>query len=412
MRPLAIGFLIAGCGARTELDWGLPTDGGSLDTSTVGDAGVDAPSADQDASIRNVAVGISEDTILYLRDGEVFSWGWNAFGEIGDGTINDRHVPTHLSALHLVVELSASHDTACVRLISGVVECWGLNLSGLLTTDGGGGDLREPSPIGVMDATSLSHGSGNTFCAARNDGSHICWGNREPGLIPGVPQIGLGTPIVTPAFDHATSVATDDSFTCAIFSGTVQCSGFDHNGELGDGRTPDQDPKNPFKNSRAYLLPVIGVDSVAAVSLDTNAGYALRSDGTVRWWGAMYRPGATPGDLVVVEEHLTAVDLGLSGVIQIAAAGGHVCALLSDHTVTCRGLNLFGQLGDGTRDSTSSFHPVPGLKNVTQIAAGFFNTCAITNDTELYCWGSNAFGQMGNGVAGSPQLTPAKVNGL
>jgi len=45
----------------------------------------------------------------------------------------------------------------------------------------------------------------------------------------------------------------------------------------------------------------------------------------------------------------------LSGVMQVAAGGGHACALMGDGTVECWGLDLEGQLGDGI---TMSRHPV------------------------------------------------------
>lgn len=95
---------------------------------------------------------------------------------------------------------------------------------------------------------------------------------------------------------------------------------------------------------------------------------------------------------------------GLTNVIQLAVGTGHVCALLSDHTVKCWGNNNKGQLGRGTVDN--NFNPTPtlisGLTDVGQIVAKAGYTCALIRGTgKIKCWGDNNFGQLGFGSTSS-----------
>ncbi len=94
--------------------------------------------------------------------------------------------------------------------------------------------------------------------------------------------------------------------------------------------------------------------------------------------------------------------------IALTSGGGHVCALLEDHTLRCWGQNASGELGFGSYDAghvVPSQTPTPtavaGLANVTQVAAGgygsgFGTTCAAA-EAGVQCWGSNGDGVLGLG---------------
>jgi alpha-tubulin suppressor-like RCC1 family protein len=59
-------------------------------------------------------------------------WGWNFEGEIGDGTSEQRLVPTTVPGLTGAVEVSCGAFHCCARLESGGISCWGHNLYGQL----------------------------------------------------------------------------------------------------------------------------------------------------------------------------------------------------------------------------------------------------------------------------------------
>jgi alpha-tubulin suppressor-like RCC1 family protein len=88
------------------------------------------------------------------------------------------------------------------------------------------------------------------------------------------------------------------------------------------------------------------------------------------------------------------------------------CALLITRTVRCWGSNDHGQLGNGTKKTTTTPVDVSGLKRATAITAGADFACApVVLPKAVLCWGDNGSGQLGNGGAPSNQV-PVSVVGL
>lgn len=79
--------------------------------------------------------------------------------------------------------------------------------------------------------------------------------------------------------------------------------------------------------------------------------------------------------------------------------GVHVCVVVNDGTLKCRGNNHAGQLGDGTRTDSADFLTISlGSGNRAKaVACGTGFTCALMQDDNVKCWGSNWHGQLGNG---------------
>jgi hypothetical protein len=135
-------------------------------------------------------------------------------------------------------------------------------------------------------------------------------------------------------------------------------------------------------------------------------------DGTVRCWGSnLYHE---IGNEAAQEANALPMKVsGLSGVTAIAAGGYHTCALATDHTVSCWGWNLLGQLGDGTTNDSETPVQVVGLSDVVEISAGSLHTCARLADQTVRCWGLDHQGQLGDGRSMvEAQPSPVVVSGL
>ncbi|MFI9272007.1 RCC1-like domain-containing protein [Kitasatospora sp. NPDC052896] len=201
-------------------------------------------------------------------------------------------------------------------------------------------------------------------------------------------------------------------------------------GQLGDGTNTDRSTPVPVcaPGQKAPCNP--DLHDVVAISAATTGSHslALRKDGTVLAWGSNRFgqlgdgtdtdrstpvPVCAPGQTAPCTQFL-------SGVVAIAAGGGHSLALRNDGTVLAWGFNEFGQLGNG-EPGTDRNTPVPVcapgqtapcnqfLSGVVAIAAGGGHSLALGKDGGVFAWGLNNFGQLGDGTNGNFRSRPAPV---
>ncbi len=156
-------------------------------------------------------------------DTNVRCWGGNPDGQLGDQSTTHRTSPV-VVALG-VAELGAGDAHTCVR-IGAQVSCWGNNHYGQL---GDGTETTRPSAVAIsgLDAANISIG-GHTSCA-RRDGNILCWGLNADDLL-GIPNAGYFQS--SPALSSRTALFTMGGSTgCAGAS----CWGTNRYGQVGAG---------------------------------------------------------------------------------------------------------------------------------------------------------------------------------
>ncbi|MBI5533224.1 MAG: hypothetical protein HY898_10935 [Deltaproteobacteria bacterium] len=338
-------------------------------------------------------------------EGEVWCWGNNRNGELGDGNTIARGHPVRVQQLSAVSGVysgdgfeicggTRGSHTCALLLANGNVSCWGANVEGKASMEDAKPTLLPMLIPALSNVVQLGVG-GYGSCAVLGDGTMRCWGEvlgcDNDGGVDGFLEVqGLG---------HATKVVVGWGFGCALLSdGGVSCWGSNFQGELGDGT----------KKGRPTAAPALIPGGKAAIDVTTGGAHvcALLADLTVACWGS-----GMLGDGQVQVHWVPFVVPGLSGVAQVSAGGGHTCAVLGDGTLWCWGSNSSGQLGIG-HDGGSRLEPVlvPGLSNVVEVAAGpFRHTCARLADGTVWCWGLNDAGQIGDGTTVTRTL-PARVS--
>ena len=336
--------------------------------------------------------------------GSVKCWGDNRFGQLGDGTIEQRVRPVDVIGLNARVKVIAaggSHTCAVTEL--GAVACWGSNGSGQL----GNAAIQQSSTpvpvVGLEDQVSFVATGGSHTCAVTQSGGVKCWGSNAAG------QLGDGTEIIrlTPvdAVGLAQGIlkvsASELYHSCATEAAGVDCWGDNESGQLGDGT-------NLRRSS-----PVAVADLQAAVDISSGAAHtcAVTREGAAKCWGSdpygqlgigswQYPYPNTPVNVVGLQ----------SGVSSITAGADHTCALLQNGELKCWGNGEDGRLGIGAfipMERTPA--DVVGLgEAVTQVSAGSTHTCAVTISGSVKCWGGNQFGQLGEGTTISRPV-PADV---
>ena len=188
-----------------------------------------------------VAGGLSHSCALTAA-GAVQCWGYNAAGQLGDGSLVARSTPAVVSGLESgVAAIAAGGYFTCALTAGGAVVCWGDNFYGQIG-DGTSTGRRTPTAVGGLSSgvTAIAAGSRHA-CAAKTDGSIVCWGDNEYG------QLGDGTtalrrsPVAVAGLTGATSTAVGSAHSCALLaSGAVVCWGANPAGQLGDGTYTDR----------------------------------------------------------------------------------------------------------------------------------------------------------------------------
>lgn len=338
---------------------------------------------------REVAVGETHACAI-SREGEVFCWGENDQGQLGDGTktartravlvkglerpakavavgsriscavLDDASVrcwgrlvrraesqlepvsadPTKLKD---IAELALGQSHGCARTATGLVFCFGDNVHGQLGT-GTTKAATEPVQVpGVMSATSIAVG-GETSCAAVADGKVFCWGRNDHGQAGGEKGEPRSRAHVVSHLASARQVAVGEDHACAVVAGdAIQCWGSNRFGQLGDGT----------QGERRVPRSVEGVLAARHVTVGNGFGCAQSTDGTVRCWGKNDRGQLVSGSSD--DRAQAGVVAGLFETGRISSGAATTCTVSADGLIRCWGDNRAGQVGDGTR----SARPVP-----------------------------------------------------
>jgi alpha-tubulin suppressor-like RCC1 family protein len=279
--------------------------------------------------------------------GEVFAWGDNYFGQLGDGSASSRRVPGIVTGLSGVVQVAAGDYHSLALCVDGTVWAWGGNHSGQL-----------------------------------GDGSH---GNHgTPTRISGLENI---VRIVAGA-RHSAALAAD---------GTVWAWGSNEFGQLGDATAVD----------RPSPAVVAGVDTIVALVSGRQHLLALRTDGTVWAWGGNQAGQLGLGSIrgKTEPQRISALPI----VTGLAAGSSHSAALAADGSLWTWGANDVGQLGNSGAESASL--PVRRtLSGVRAFAAGWDHVVVQGNDGSLLAWGLNRYGQLGARTEGVFGNVPVPVD--
>jgi alpha-tubulin suppressor-like RCC1 family protein len=327
--------------------------------------------------------------------GEMYVAGYNALGQLGDGTNVDRLSVEPAPYFGFPVTAAAgTYGNTFALLAGGTVTATGSEEHGALGDGQSSGTRFIPAFVsGLAGVTGIAAGEDHFGLALLSNGTVMAWGLNQFG------ELGLGStveedvPVPLPGIGQAVAVAAGcfDSYIL-LANGQVESVGRNQHGQLGDGASPSEQPLS------ATPVVVKGLQSVVAIAPGCETVYALRADGTVWSWGAGEHGQLGDGAAPLAAQTTPVQVKGLAGVLAIAGAREAGFALLSGGTVAAWGYNTTGELGDGTDEERKEPIIVPGIAGARAIGAASQDGYAVLADGSLWGWGQNEHGELGDGT--------------
>ncbi|MDR1664402.1 MAG: hypothetical protein LBR83_05715, partial [Clostridiales bacterium] len=333
--------------------------------------------------MNNVAHAVTDGkstTMAITKDGELWGWGANDRGRVGDGTAADRHSPVFIMADVAYVNVDSPNSVFAITKDKTLWR-WGRPLNG-------GNNILKPTPV-MENVEQIKVMALTQAMIITADSKLYALGANSPRG-----RLGNGTTqsCPTPEFimDNVASVTGDGSTTMAVTNdGKLYGWGWNGQGQLGDGTTTNR------------FSPVFIMDNVAKVPYEYDPNImntrgsglstvmAIKTNGELWGWGWNFT-GSTmgratfSGDMQLVPRMNS--DGSFAGMVDMV--GGEV---LSDVEIS----QSF--LGDGTLEE-NRLTPVHIMDNVVDVIVTNDRSLALTTDGRLWEWGYLSVSQLDDGT--------------
>ncbi|MBD2892565.1 hypothetical protein amrb99_14750 [Actinomadura sp. RB99] len=332
---------------------------------------------------------------------QVLAWGRNQFGQLGNDSEEHSNVPVTalLPAGVTVKQVSGGYGFSVALTSDGQVWAWGENPNGQLgdgTTNRSHVPVRVALPAGAT-VTAIATGDDHTL-ALTSTGRLLAWGYNDFGQIGDGSTTDRLTPVAVdlPSGTTITAIGAGAGHSLAVTSaGRVLAWGYNNTGQLGIGNNND--------SSVPVQVPLPEDVRFTAVAGGSAHSLALSSTGQMWSWGwnnyGQLGNNSTTSSNVPVRVHLPE-DSTITSLGDGSGHGWFSLALDSDGQMLTWGDNSYGQLGNGTTTRSTvpiRVHP-PDDTTITAIAGGDDHTVALTSEGSVLTWGYNRYGQLGNGT--------------
>ncbi len=336
-------------------------------------------------SISSIAAG-DVSTFFLTSDNALWALGSNEYGQLGDGTTQNRTNPVHIMSGVKAMSSGISHSL--FLKIDGTLWACGENLYGQL---GDGTTTDRYTPVQVMSNVQSMRAGGEFSLMLKTDGTLWGCGDNEIG------ELGDNTTVshLLPELimSNVKTLAKGQSWHNLVVKtdGTLWTFGYNATGQVGDGTINDR------------YIPIQIMTDVKGIAGGWDHSLIVQTNGSL--WASGLNSNGELGDNTDVTK-LTPTQV-LAGVKEVSAGCDYSFILKADSTVWGFGINDGGELGTG--DTNIYYTPVKVDSGVQSIAVGQAHTLMLKEDGSLWGCGIGAFGDLGTGPITVNWLKPQPI---
>jgi alpha-tubulin suppressor-like RCC1 family protein len=314
------------------------------------------------------AIAAREERSFFIKSGSLWAMGENQSGELGDGTTTDRHVPVEITNDVRAIATGGHHSLFIRKPTITSVQLWGMgqNSLGQLGVDGGV-NQSSPALVGSADpffgpvVTAVAAGGYHSLFL-ETGGSLWVMGDNGMGELGDGTTVNEFAPEMIPRPLAVTAVAGGDYHSLFLQSdGSVWAMGWNSAGQLGNGGTTDQ-------HSPVEIEP----GGVTAIAAAFNQSFCLTANGGLFGWG---ENGAGQLGIGTQIDSLAPARIVAAGVTAVAPGDNFTLFLLSDGSLWGMGYTGVGQLG--FQSAAYQLRPIQIIGPI--VANGGFETGDLTD---------------------------------
>ena len=333
-------------------------------------------------------------TLALDKDNNLWAWGSNEKGQLGDGTTTNKTSPTKIETGITFVQLSAGHSHSAGIDNEGKLWTWGFNRFGELG-DGTVGDKNSKNvPQNIMKDKTFKKVIASDYSTLAIDMNDEIW---YWGMYYGSSNSMVYIPQKLDFKIEYSLISGNSHYLFLDKQKKLWSWGSNYNGELGDGTT----------TQRTGPVQIMSDKQFTQVSAGGRFSLAIDDDGKIWSWGR--NSVGELGDGTTTDKTSPVQIKQGTNFIQVSAGNQHSLAIDSEGNLWTWGRNKEGQLGDGTTNNRAVPQKIMNGTKFKRVYAREYSSLALDINGNLWSWGENVGSVLGDGTT-TDRLTPVQIN--